>query len=56
MLENIKFYHQVKYQVDPTDQTQDNGQNHIFGTSDHSKNAFLTLLNDPSWPGSVAEC
>ena len=30
MLENIKYYHNMQYQVDPTDQTPENGQKPLF--------------------------
>ena len=46
----------MQYQVDSTDLTQDNGRKPDFGHFGSFKNAFLTLLYDPSWPGSVAKC
>ena len=45
----------MRYQVDPTDQTPDNGLKHLFWLFGSFKNAFLWSLNDPSWPGNVAE-
>ena len=35
--------------------SQDNGQKPHFWHFRSFKNAFLRLLNDPSWPGSVAK-
>ena len=46
----------MQYQVDLTDQTPENGQKPLFGPFGSFKNAFLCLLNDPPWPGSVADC
>ena len=45
----------MQYQVDPTDQTPENGQKPRFWLFGSSKNAFAWLLNDPSWPGDLAE-
>ena len=45
----------MQYQVDPTDQTPENGQKPLFWLFGSLKNAFLRLLNDPSPPGIVAE-
>ena len=45
----------MQYQVDPTDQTPENGLKHLFWLFGSFKNAFLWSLNDPSWPGDVAE-
>ena len=44
----------MQYQVDPTDQTRDNGQKPLFWHFGSFKNAFLRHADDPSWPGSVA--
>ena len=44
----------MQYQVDPTDQTPENSPKPLFRLFGSFKNAFLWLLNDPSWPGSVA--
>ena len=33
----------MQYQVDPTDQTQENGQKPLFGSLDHSKMHFCDL-------------
>ena len=46
----------MQYQVDPTDQSPENGQKPLFWLFGSFKNAFLWHLNDPSWPGNVAEC
>ena len=45
----------MQYQVDPTDQTQENGQKPLFWPFRSFKKAFLRSLNDPSWPGNIAE-
>ena len=45
----------MQYQVDPTDQTQENGQKHLFWPFGSFKNAFLWSLNDPSWQGNIAK-
>ena len=45
----------MQYQVDPTDQTQENGQKPLFWLFGSFKNAFLWLLNDPSRPGNLTE-
>ena len=39
----------MQYQVDPTDQTRENGQKPLFWLFWWLKNAFLGFLNDPSW-------
>ena len=44
----------MQYQVDPTDQTQENGQKPLFWLFGSSKNAFAWLLNNPSRPGDLA--
>ena len=46
----------MQYQLDPTDQTQDNGRKPHFGHFGSFKNAFLGLLNDPSRQGDDAKC
>ena len=46
----------MQYQVDPTDQTQENGQTPHFWPFGSFKNGYLRSLNDPSWFGDVAEC
>ena len=38
----------MQYQVNPTDQTQDNGQKPHFWHFESFKNAFWGLLNDTS--------
>ena len=38
----------MQYQVNPEDQTPENDQNTLFWPFGSFKNAFLTLLNDPS--------
>ena len=55
-LEDFCYYHNMQYQVDPTDQSPENGQKPLFWLFGSFKNAFLWHLNDPSWPGNVAEC
>ena len=55
MLENIKYYHNMEYQVDPTVQTPENGQKRLFWLFGSFKNAFLWFLNEPSWHGNIAE-
>ena len=45
----------MQYQVEPTDQTQENGQKPHFWHFGSFKNASWRLLNDPSQPGNVAE-
>ena len=55
MLENIHYYHNMRYQVDPTDLSPKNGQKPPFWHFGSFKNAFLWSLNDPSWPGDVAK-
>ena len=45
----------MQYQVDPTDQTQENGQKPHFWPFGSFKNGYLWSLNDPSWPGNIAE-
>ena len=47
MLEIIKNYHHMQYQVDPTDQTPENGQKPHFWLFGSFKNAFFWFLNDP---------
>ena len=54
-LKNILYYHNMQYQVDPTDQTPENGQKPLFWLFGSFKSAFLWFLNDPSWPGEAAE-
>ena len=54
-VENILYYQNMQYQVDPTDQTPENDQKPLFGSMDHSKTHFrdfwmilhdlVTLLN-----------
>ena len=46
----------MQYQADPTDRSPENGQKPLFWLFGSFKNAFLWHLNDPSWPGNVAEC
>ena len=46
----------MQYQVDPTDQTQENGQKPRFLLFWSFKNIFLWFLNDPSWPSRVGTC
>ena len=46
----------MRYQVDPTDQTQENGQKPRFLLFWSFKNIFLWFLNDPSWPSRVGTC
>ena len=55
MLGSILYYHNVQYQVDPTHKIPENDQNLFFWLSGSFKNAILCFLNDPSWPGNVAE-
>ena len=55
MVDNMYFYHHMPYQVNPKDQTQDIGQKPHFWPFGSFKNAFLWSLNDPSWPGNIAE-
>ena len=55
MIENIKYYHNMQYQDDPTDLTPENDQKPLFLPFGSFKNAFLWLLNDPLRPGTVAE-
>ena len=45
----------MQYQVYPTDLSLENGQKTVFWHFGSFKNAFLRSLNDPSWPGNVAE-
>ena len=54
-LRNILYYHNMQYQVDPTDQTPENGRKSLFWLFGSFKNAILCILNDPSWPGNIAE-
>ena len=49
ILENIEYYHNMQYRVDPTNQTPENGQNPDFWLFGSSKKAFLWFLNDPAW-------
>ena len=56
MLGNIKYSHNMQYQVDPTDLTPENGRKPIFWLFGSSKSAFLWSLNDHSWPGNVVKC
>ena len=56
MLENIKFYHYKQYQVDPKDLSPKNGQKPTFWHFGSFKNAFLRLLNDPTWAISAPNC
>ena len=56
MVRNILYYHNMQYQVDPTDQTPENGQKRLFWLFGSFKNAFLWFLNEPSWHGNVAKC
>ena len=56
MLVNIKYYHNMQYQVDPTDLTQENDKKTLFWHFGSFKNEFLWFLNGPSWPGDVAKC
>ena len=55
-LRNILYYQNMRYQVNPTDQSQDNEQKPLFWVFGSFKNAFLWWLNDPSWPGYLAKC
>ena len=45
----------MQYQVDPTDQTPENGQKPLFWHFGSFKKDFSWLLNDPSQPGDLAE-
>ena len=45
----------MQYQVDPRDQTPENGQKTLFWPLGSFKKAFLRFLNDLSWPGNLAE-
>ena len=56
IVNTILHYHNMQYQVDPTDLSPKNDQNPPFWHFGSFKNAFWEFLNDPSWPGSVAEC
>ena len=42
MLEYIKFYHNMQYQVDPTDQPTKKAENLIFGSWNHSIHITVT--------------
>ena len=55
LFEIVNFYLNMQYQVDPTDQTQENGQKPLFWLFGSFKNAFFWFLNDPAWPGNIAE-
>ena len=44
MLRNILYYHNMQYQVDPTDQTPENGQKPLFWLSGSFKNAFFVIF------------
>ena len=46
----------MQHQVDQTDQSPENDRKPLFWLFGSFKNAFLWHLNDPSWPGNVAEC
>ena len=46
----------MQYQVDPTDQTPENGQKPLFWLFGSFKNAFLRFLNDPAWAISWPNC
>ena len=46
----------MQYQVDPTDQTPENGPKPLFRPFGSFKNAFLWFLDDPPWPCNVARC
>ena len=39
----------MQYQVDPTDQTHENGQKPLFWCFGSFKDAFFWFLNDPAW-------
>ena len=56
MFKNIFHYHHLQYQTIQTSQTWSNGQNAHFWPFGSFKNAFLSLLNDPSWHGKMAKC
>ena len=56
MFEIVNSHHNMQYQVHPTDLSLENDQNPPFWHFGSFKNAFWGFLNDPSWPGSVAEC
>ena len=45
----------MQYQVVQTDQTAENGQKTHFWLFGSFKNPFLRFLNDPLWPGNLAE-
>ena len=55
-LENILYYHNMQYKVDPTDQSPENSQKPHFWLFGSFKNAFMWHLNDPSWSSNVVEC
>ena len=55
ILKNIKYHHNMQYQVDPTDQSPENSPKPLFWRFGSFKNVFLRFLNDPSWPGNVAQ-
>ena len=46
----------MQYQVDPTDQTPENGQKIFFWLFGSFESAFLSFLDALSLPGSVAIC
>ena len=48
MFQNIHFYQIMQYQVDPTDQTQENGRKPHFWLFGSFKNDFSWFLNDPA--------
>ena len=56
MLVYIWLYPNMQYQVDPIDQTAENGQKPQFWLFRSFQNAFLWFLNDPLRPGNIAEC
>ena len=56
MVENVQYYHNMQYQVDPMDRTPENGQKPRFWLSGSFKNAFLQIFSDPAWSGNVAKC
>ena len=45
MVENVQYYHNMQYQVDPINQTEENGR-YLTGSF---KNTFLWFLNDPEF-------
>ena len=56
MFENINFYQNLQYQLDPSDQIYENDQKPHFWLFGSVINEFLSFLNDHSWSVNLVKC